>query len=577
MRALGLTKYLQVLAALVCAVLVQACGGGGGGGAPGAGGAASGSAPVVVPTVTPVTPPTTPPTTTPSTVVVSGTATFASVPNNLFTGALNYIAVVNTPARGVTVQAVSGTTVLASATTSTKGEYTFTLPANTNFFVRLRAEMINTTGAATWNVTVKDNTAGDPFPLWVVDGATGSSGSANSTRSITAGSGWTGSNYGAPRAAGPFAILDTIYSGMAVVSTVQPSGVAFPPLSVFWSPNNNTTTSATGDFTTGELGTSFFQTSTVDGTVLREIYVLGKEGDDTDEYDNAVVAHEYGHYLQSAFSNDHSLGGTHAALNKLDMTVAFSEGWGTAWSSIMRGSSIYTDSFGLTQAQGFSFSLTTTLPTDTARGWYREDSIDTGLYALFQRQGFPPIWTALTGPMATSQNALSTIFSFAAAVRNAANGAVTAALNAILSAQNIFIGAAADQWGAGELNNGGDASNLPIYRPLAFNTPTAACFINSNVIGSSINKLGSTRYYRATLSAAQAGLRTITANFPQGRDLDFDVFQNRKLLMQASANSLGLTSESLTLNLSAGEVIIRVSDFITTPPLVTNCATLMIQ
>lgn len=559
------SRSFLVLAPLACALLLQACGGGGGGG-PASGTSTPGTSPCVVAPVTP-------PTGIPSTVQVTGTATFASVPNNSVTGALNYAAVVDKPVRGATVQAVSGSTVLASATTNAQGGYALSLPANTDFFLRLRAEMINT-GAVSWNVAVKDNTAGNA--LWVVDGAMASSCSANSTRSITAGSGWTGSNYGSPRAAGPFAILDTIYSGMAVVTAVQPNGTIFPPLNVFWSPNNNTTTSATGDVTTGELGTSFFQASTVGGTVLREIYVLGKEGDDTDEYDNAVVAHEYGHYLQSAFSRDHSLGGTHAALNKLDMTVAFSEGWGTAWSSIMRGSSIYTDSFGLTQAQGFSFSLATA-PKDIDRGWYREDSIDTSLYALSKSQGFAPIWAALTGPMATTQNALATIFSFSAAVRSAGNGAVTAALNAILSAQNIFIGVAADQWGAGELNNGGDASNLPIYRPLAFNTPTAACFINSNVIGSSINKLGSTRYYRATLSVAQAGLRTITANFPLGRDLDFDVFQNRKLLMQASANSLGLTSESLTLNLSAGEVIIRVSDFITTPPLVTNCATLTIQ
>jgi hypothetical protein len=86
------------------------------------------------------------------------------------------------------------------------------------------------------------------------------------------------------------------------------------------------------------------------------------------------------------------------------------------------------------------------------------------------------------------------------------------------------------------------------------------------------------KYFRINLSAAQAGLRTITANFSVGRDLDFEVFQNREVVASAGVDSLGQTTESTSVSLGAGEVIIRVSDFITTnAPAAPLCATITIR
>jgi hypothetical protein len=281
--------------------------------------------------------------------------------------------------------------------------------------------------------------------------------------------------------------------------------------------------------------------------------------------------------VQSAFSSDHSLGGSHSRVNRLDMTLAFSEGWGTAWSSMMRGNPIYADSFGLGQSRGFMFSVLT-VPSDPDRGWYHEDSVFSALYALFVSHGFAPIWQTLTGPMLKSQDALATIFSFADGIRSSGNAAVTATLNSVLAAQNVFTGVGADQWGSGETNNGGNASNLPLYSLLPFNTATPVCFTNDNQVGTARNKLGMVRYFRIKLSPAQAGFRTVIANFQTGRDLDFEVLQNRVLVLSAGRDSLGEVSESASGNLSAGEVVIRVSDYITTtPPVSPNCATLTIR
>jgi hypothetical protein len=500
---------------------------------------------------------------------LSGTATYASVPNNSTTGALNYSGVSSKPVRGATVQAIAGNcTVIATTTTTDQGAYSLQIPINTNMFVRLRAELLNTVGPADWGVSVRDNTAGEA--LWVVDGAIANSGSGTSTRTINAGSGWNGvSSYTGPRGAGAFAILDTVYSSMKVVTQAQPTA-QFPNLTMYWSPNNKP---ARGSLEAGEIGTSFFATGVINGVLERAIFILGAQNSDTDEYDSAIVAHEYGHYLQSAFSTNDSLGGAHGPGDKLDMTVAFSEGWGYAWAGMARGTFINTDSYGAAQSQGVVTNLRT-VPTDVNRGWYWEDSIQALLYQLYESQGFAPIWAALTGPMKNTQDAVASIFSFASAIREAASPAVTNAMNALLTAQNIFSGSGANQWGAGETNNGGDAGNLPIYNPLVFNTATQVCFINTNVRAgdTSPNKLGAVKYFRINLSPAQAGLRTITASFPVGRDVDFEIFQNRQTV--AVADSTAPTSEVTSVSLATGEVVIRVMDFVTNAP---TCATLTIN
>ena len=77
---------------------------------------------------------------------MGGTLTYDSVPNSATTGALNYSAVSNKPLRGVTVQAVSGSTVLATAQSSELGVYALVLPQNTSYSIRVRAELMQLAG-----------------------------------------------------------------------------------------------------------------------------------------------------------------------------------------------------------------------------------------------------------------------------------------------------------------------------------------------------------------------------------------------------------------------------------------------
>jgi hypothetical protein len=407
---LTLIKSAKFAALSVCVAVLAACGGGG--------------EPTLVASPTSI-----------ALVQVSGVASYESVPINPVTGGLNYAATVNKPMRGITVQAIANSQVVASTVSSNTGSYVLSIPANTVYSIRVRAELVSGAGAASWNVAVFDNTNQDA--LWTAENGALNSGNSNSVRNITAGSGWTGTAYNdAARVAGEFAILDTIYTGMQKILAINPN-IQFPPLVVFWSPNNKP---VDGDVTLGEIRTSLFTQKSTG----RYLFVLGEQGVDTDEYDTGVVAHEYGHYLQSAFSTFHSLGGQHGGVDKLDKTVAFGEAWGYAWAGLALNLTKLNDSSGVRQANGGFIDLAA--PTDAARGWYREDAVQSIIYDLGASQGFVSVWNAFTGAARTSQNALDSIFQFAAAVRSAGNTTVNTMLNNLLTAQNLYYSGSVWWW-----------------------------------------------------------------------------------------------------------------------------------
>jgi hypothetical protein len=544
-----LKAHFLKAATLSLAVLVlQACGGGGGGGDPQPSNPGANNGP---------------------TVVISGTATYESVTNNNTNGGLIYTAApTRKPMRGIIVRAVVGNAEVARATTSDTGGYSLTVPQNALVSIQALAQMVNTAGSAKWNLGVYDNTDGGA--LWGIGSTATSSGTSNSTRNINATLGWNGTNaYNASqRLSGPFAILDTIYTGMLLVTTAQPI-IEFPELAVFWSSSNNPTS---GSVTLGEIGTSFFAqaTNSTGAVTSRVIFILGKENVDTDEFDSGVIAHEYGHYLQSAFSRNHSTGGPHSNGDKLDMTLSYGEGWGYAFASAARNNPQNPDSSGLAQGNGFIIP-TGTAPT-TNKGWFSEASVQYAIYNLFTTQGFAPIWAAFSGPMRNGQDALNTIFSFAAAVRSAGNAAVNTALNNVLTSQSIFAGASADQWGSGETNDGGNANNLPVHQVLS-TAAQSVCF-NKDANGTK-NKLGGNRYFRFNMPAAGSKTITVASVGADGHNIDFTIYQKGAEI--ANAETKSTTSEVFTGNFAAGEVLVRAIDFNINTASTTNCATIRIN
>lgn len=478
-----------------------------------------------------------------SAVWLSGTASFDSVPND--SGSLNYAALVSKPVRGACVEIVDARgNVVATAATDAQGAYRASVPAGITVLVRVKAQMEQDGGGAgpAWDVTVRDNTQSDA--VYAMETGSFASGTgADLTRDVHAPSGWDGSSYSGARVAAPFALLDTVYAAQAKVLSVAPASV-FPSLRVFWSSNN---LPAGGNPALGQIGTTSF-TELGDG---RAIYVLGKADVDTDEYDSPVIAHEWGHYYQSVFSRDDSPGGGHSPMQSLDRRLAFSEGWGNAWSGIALGRSTYTDSVGPGQSQGMSIDLSAIGVVDP--GWFSEASIQAVFWHLNDQLGFAPIHATMTGDF-KSGVPVSSIHPFAAAFRNV-DPADAAALNGLLLAEKISA-APDDPWGISETNDGGitgSAGTLPMYRDAAVGVPATACV--SNRFGGG-NKLGSYVYLR--FNAPTARLYGIRVDGPAGTDPDFAVFQGRKL---GNFDSAVPASESASLNLAAGDAVLAITDY----------------
>ncbi|MDM0026776.1 hypothetical protein [Variovorax saccharolyticus] len=461
-----------------------------------------------------------------------------SIPN--VNGALLYAASTPKPIRGASVDIVNSATsaVIATATTDANGAYSVSLPSSTQIFVRIKAQMVQDGSGPSWNVTVRDNTQSDA--IHALETQAFSTGVAAGTRDIQAPSGWDGTRYASTRVAAPFAVLDTVYTAQAKMLSVAPATV-FPPLRVYWSANN---VPAAGNAALGQIGTTSFSMDS-NG---RAIYVLGKEGVDTDEYDASVVAHEWGHYYQSAFSRDDSPGGSHATTDRLDRRVAFSEGWGNAWSGIALARSNYTDSVGPGQGPGLNIDLA----SDGAAGpgWFREGSIHSILWRLNSQVGFKPINDTLTSAAFKNGVAVTSIHPFTAAFGAAAPGSASALAGLLAEAQ--ISATPNDPFGAAELNNGGVSGVLPLYQPATVGGTTVACVTNAAGAG---NKLGSYVYLRFSLPSASS--HTITVSGPSAADPDFAVYAGGLI-----DESMGFgASETKLVGFRAGDNVLVINDY----------------
>jgi len=388
----------------LCAVAVAVaalggCGGGGGGGDGGGGGGGGGG----------------------TSVTISGKAQYESPPPGPNCNGLDFNDVRLMPIRQATVQLRDAATdvVLDETVTNDDGDFELAGAADTSVYLRVRAEL-KRSGSPSWDVEVRDNVTSDPValeqrPLYVLDGSAFNSGSTGQTRDLTATTGWDGTAYTAPRAAAPFAVLDSVYKGMLLVLTRE-AQLAFEPLDVFWSVNNTATVGESQDIDAGELGTSFYRTD-------NKLFLLGMADVDTEEFDDHVIVHEWGHYFEDTLSRSDSIGGAHAIGDRLDMRVAFGEGFATAFSGMALGSAQYCDTLGPSQAGGFGIDIEG--QAAGTPGWYNEISIMKLIYDLWDTDvdgadtdslGFGPIYAVLTGAQATTP-AFTSIFSFAEALK----------------------------------------------------------------------------------------------------------------------------------------------------------------
>jgi len=485
-------------------------------------------------------------------VTISGSITFDLAPLNPATNGLNYNNITQAPARGVTVRAVNGTgTILDSDVTNNAGNYSVSVPANTNVRIQALAQFSQTTGGSR-SIEVRDNTNGNA--LYTLSGSLTGSGTVNSTRNLNAPSGWGGASYTGTRAAAPFAILNSLFTAVGAFVAID-NNLDMPHLQVLWSVNNTT---ADGDIADGDIGTSFY--SRINN--IPSIVLLGAANNDTDEYDQHVIVHEFGHYFEDQLARSDSIGGPHGQGDILDSTVAFSEGFGNALSAIALGDPIYRDSLGPSQNSGFNFNMENNTHADS--GWFNEFSVHSIIYDIFDSAddgadiisaGLGPIYTALTSSDFTDDPAFTTIFTFLNSLRNNSTISNTD-LTALINAQSIN-GSGSE--GAGETNNGGIATALPLYQTVTVGGgAVTVCSVDDLGI---LNFLGNSAFLRLSISTSQNYTLTMTQSSGlTGRDPDFHVSNLGQF--EAIAESIDIDMEQLVVTLAPGEYAIRAFDFL---------------
>lgn len=125
---------------------------------------------------------------------------------------------------------------------------------------------------------------------------------------------------------GAFHILKAIYKSNEFIrnSLADPSWVS-PKVSIYWKVGFNPNSYRSESLASS--GLSYY------GTGSRKLYILGgiqgniKNSVDTDHFDDSVIIHEYGHFLEDVYAKQDSPGGSHNGNAVIDARLAWGEGW----------------------------------------------------------------------------------------------------------------------------------------------------------------------------------------------------------------------------------------------------------
>lgn len=282
--------------------------------------------------------------------------------------------------------------VVNCAETNTNGKFTSTVPAAGTYTIKVYSRGDNNLV----KVSVLNNPISNtPYEMSI-------------TRSITEG---TSVNLVADSSgsalAGAFNIFHQVYVTNTFLRTQVAGFTVAPKVAIYW------TLGLSPGAYYNQPGTaiSFFTPSGF-GSALRGIYILGGvNGDstcqDTDHFDNSVIIHEYGHFLEDIYAGSDSPGGSHDGKSLIDPRLAWSEGWANFIQAAARNEGLYRDTIGNPDCSGshgltINFNLDDTETMDAisssveGEGHFRELSISRVLYDIIQASAsnFQHIWTA---------------------------------------------------------------------------------------------------------------------------------------------------------------------------------------
>ncbi len=191
--------------------------------------------------------------------------------------------------------------------------------------------------------------------------------------------------------AGAFNILAAVHRANNFLRAQTRQELNFPALTIYWGPGAD-------NFTHFEAPTP---------KAPATAYVLGQRDIDSDEFDDFVITHEYGHYVMRQFSRDDSPGGSHGNGEKVDPRLAWSEGWANFFASAVLEDSRYVDTLGKAgTGRGLTFDLDDVQPRGDNPGYWSEHTVGSTLWHLFAKRPdglhlgipFKDFWTVLIGP-----------------------------------------------------------------------------------------------------------------------------------------------------------------------------------
>ncbi len=483
-------------------------------------------------------------------ITLSGYITFDSVPHTS-TGALDFAAAKAKAARGVSVVLLDGDdAVLRETKTNDKGYYESGGPAGTEVRVVALAELVEH-GLPAWNFTVIDNTEkGAQYSLvgelLNVD--------IEQQRDLHAVSGWdsVSMRYADERhrPAAPFAILDATYQVLSALSEVD-SAFELPAVNINWSYRN---TASAGEPRNGFIGSSKYD------LVTKEVFVLGDAYNDSDEYDYSVIQHELAHFIEDTLSRTDNPGGSHSLGIKHDLRVAYGEGLANAFTAIVTQQPYYIDSAG---TQAF-YNLKISLEENNFKnaGWYSENSIGKIIYDIADKTnesgdtlslGLAGLYDVLVNDSYVNSEALTSIYLFADVFNQVHGEGKAQSLRAMLQNERIY---GVDRFGENELNDGGVASALPVYRSVTQGESIVVCSTNQ---AAEFNGLGVSNFVRVNVTSSGAVSffirRTSGAN---KTNPDARLYYGAGLT--TLLDSLVIDSERSSFTLSAGSYVLEVYD-----------------
>ena len=305
-------------------------------------------------------------------------------------------------------------------------------------------------------------------------------------------------------------------------------------------------------------GVSFYRTG------INALAILGGaagnlDNSDTDYFDDAVVAHEIGHFVESRWSHSMSRGGSHGG-ERIEPAFAFSEGQATGFGNLLLRDPLYVDSRSTSGALIFSLSTENVTGAADSDGIGGEFTIAEIIWDLGDGVGGIPDsdgdgvaapLSELYAALATFQPATTAPYIGAMMDAVVAQPSVSAGQMAGLmtSPENQGISyplAGADIWPLDIGIGGTDSGTLDSLRGAGKNQ---------------CQGLTSSAWYRLTLASA----RSVTLNLAitplagSGNNLNLFLHTNEDVFTSlAGSSNPGGAAESVSANLGPGTYIIRV-------------------